>query len=86
MPYRDAHRLSGTFGPRPMLLQADGGVVVVRWQALVKVSGRRWAAVQVSSKKRVLSVLVEDLVVSTNRIGGEGRRGGEILGEGRFVN
>jgi hypothetical protein len=85
MPDGDAHRLPGTFGPRAMVLQADGDIAVVRWQGLVNVSGRGRAAVQVACKKRVLSVLVEHLV----RSAGSGRRGGaggEIVGEGRVVN
>ena len=88
MPDRDAHSLSGTFGPRPMVLQADGHVVVMRWQALVKVSGRGRAAAQVTWKKRVLGILVEHLVVSASgvRDGGRGGAGREVVGEGRVVN
>ena len=63
-----AHRLPRTFGPRPMVLQTDDQIVVVRWQGLVKVSRRGRAAVRVTCKERVLSVLVKHLFMSTSRI------------------
>lgn len=71
-----------------MVVQPNGHVVVMRWQALVKGGGRGWAAVQGSSKERVMGVLVQHLVVSTGRSWGRGEGGmrGEELGEGRVVN
>jgi hypothetical protein len=47
-----------------MVLQTEGEIVaVMRWQALVKVGGRGWAAVQGAGKEGVLSVLEHHLVV-----------------------
>lgn len=51
----DAHRLPGAFGPGPVVLGSE--VVGVRWQALVKIGGRRRAGVERSSEEDVLSVL-----------------------------
>ena len=80
VPDGDAHGLPGTFGPGPVVL-----VVGVRWQALVKRRGRGGAAVERSSKVKVVCVLVHDLGVST-RGGGRGRAGWGELDKGRVVN
>lgn len=88
MPDGDAHRLPGTFGPRPVVLQAFSHVVGVRWQALVNAGGRGRAAVEGTGKEKVLGVLIGHLVVPTGRVGvgGRGGAGGEKLGKGRVVN
>lgn len=44
----DAQGLPGTFGPGPMVVQTEGDIVAMRWQALVEVSGRGRMAVRVS--------------------------------------
>jgi hypothetical protein len=87
MPDRDAHRLPGTFRPGPMVLEADGHVVGVRWQPFIKRHGRRRATVEGTSKVDVLGVLEHDLVVSTRGVGrGRSSGGGTEVGEGRVVN
>jgi hypothetical protein len=67
-----------------MMVEAEGHVVGVRWQAFVKGDGRGRATVEGTSKTDVLGVLEEHLAVSARGVGGG--RGGMEVGESRVVN
>lgn len=83
MSDRDTQCLPGTFGPGAMVLGGDRHVVGMRWQTLVKISGRGWPTVEGSSKEDVLGgIVINDLVAPAGR----GWTGREELGEGRVVN
>jgi hypothetical protein len=88
VPDGNAHGLSGTFGPGPVVLEAEGHVVGVRWQALVEIGGRGGTAVEGARQENGLGVLVQHLVVSAVGVGvgGRGTAGGEGLEEGGVVN
>jgi hypothetical protein len=87
MPNGYAHRLPGTFRPRPVVLEAGCHVVGVRWQSVVEGDGRGWAAVKGAGEVDVLGVLVQHLVVSAgSEGGGRGGTGRVELGKGGVVN
>ena len=87
MPDGDAHRLPGTFGPGHVVVEAGSHVVGVRWQSVVEGDGRRWAAVEGAGEVDILGILVQQLVVSTGRVGrGRGGAGELELGKGGVVN